>query len=32
MLLKELFIQRDLLALVGDLISQHSQLSEPYAR
>jgi len=32
MLLEELFIQHDLLALAGNLISQHAQLSEPYAR
>lgn len=32
MLREELFIQRDLLALVDNLISRHSQLSEPYAR
>ncbi len=30
MLLEELFIQRDILALAGNLISQHSQLIEPY--
>ena len=30
MLLEELFIQRGILALAGDVISQHSQLSEPY--
>ena len=30
MLLDELFIQRDILVLAGNVISQHSQLSEPY--